>query len=76
MTMTFGEVKRVPESKPFYYSPIHDYTLKEDCFSMVGLFEDEMHLLRTKITEDWAIVEKRRNPDNGFLRIDIVKAGK
>ncbi|MBP1309199.1 hypothetical protein JOD82_002219 [Paenibacillus sp. 1182] len=72
--MTLEEVIAVLEAKPFWFSRIHDYTLKGDHVSMLGLFEESMEYLRTLIGEDWIFVERRRNPDNYFLRIDIVKS--
>jgi len=57
----------------FRFSPLHDYDLKVDHISMLGLFEDTMFYFRSKLSEDWAIIEKRRNPKNDFLRVDIIK---
>jgi len=70
--MTFEEVKDLMVK--FNFSPMHDYTLKEDHIEWLGLFEDTMFYLRSKLSDDWIIVEKRRNPENDFLRVDIIKA--
>jgi len=69
--MTFDEVKDLMVK--FNFSPMHDYTLKEDHIEWLGLFEDTMLYLRSKLSDDWAIIEKRRNPENDFLRVDIIK---
>ncbi|WP_206459383.1 hypothetical protein [Anaerovorax sp. IOR16] len=57
----------------FNFSPLHDYDLKENCIEWLGLFEDTMELLKTKLTDEWEIVERKRNSDNDFLRVDIVR---
>jgi len=69
--MTFDEVKKLMVELRF--SPLHDYDLKEDHISMLGLFEDTMFYLRSKLSNDWVIIEKRRNSENDFLRVDIIK---
>lgn len=56
------------------FSPLHDYDKKDDYISMLGIFEDDVILLDCVLPKGWIIVEKRRNPDNDFLRVDIVKS--
>jgi hypothetical protein len=41
---------------------------------MLGIFEEELPLIQSKLSNEWIITEKRRNPDNNFLRVDIIKA--
>lgn len=71
--MNISEVNAIVSGKPYFFSAMHDYTLQEDHISMLGLYEEDMVHLRTLISNDWAFIEKRRNPDNDFLRIDIIK---
>ncbi|MNK43705.1 hypothetical protein D3C87_624200 [compost metagenome] len=71
--MELVEVVKILEARPFWFSQMHDYTLKEDHVSMLGIYEENLEYLRTLISDEWVFVEKRRNPDNDFLRIDIVK---
>lgn len=59
--------------KPFWFSALHDYILKENHISMLGIYDETLECLRTLISDDWQFIEKRRNPENGFLRVDIVK---
>lgn len=69
--MDFDEVKELMVKMNF--SPMHDYTLKEDHIEWLGIFEDVMFYLRSKLSDDWVIIEKRRNPENNFLRVDIIR---
>jgi len=69
--MNFDEVKKLMVE--FRFSPMHDYTLKEDHIEWLGIFEDSMIYLRSKLSDDWVIIEKRRNPENDFLRVDIIR---
>lgn len=68
--MTYDQVKAVLDKMRF--SPLHDYNDKETYFESLGIFEEDMIYLREQLSEDWTIVEKRRNPDNDFLRVDII----
>lgn len=71
--MTLEEVIEVLYNHPFWFNPMKDYIPEEDHISTLGIFEDTMEHLRNFISDDWAFVERRRNPYNDFLRIDIVK---
>jgi hypothetical protein len=71
--MTFEEVIAVLQAKPYWFSSMHDYTLGDGEILALGIFEDVLEHLRTKLSDDWVFVERRRNTDNDFLRIDIVK---
>jgi hypothetical protein len=66
-------LEEVVGGKSYFYSRMHDYTLKEDHISGLGLYQEDMEHLRTLIPEEWSFVETRRNPDNDFIRINIVK---
>lgn len=44
-----------------------------DISVVLGYFEDFLPYLREAIEENWDIIERRRNPDNNFVRVDIVK---
>jgi hypothetical protein len=70
--MTFDEVKQLMIE--YRFSSLHDYDLKEDHIEWLGLFEDTMIELRSRLSDDWVIIEKRRNPKNDFLRVDIIKS--
>ncbi|GAB6989451.1 hypothetical protein [Paenibacillus pini] len=74
--MDLPKVVEILGGRPFWFSAIHDYTLKDDHISMLGIYEESLEYLRTLISADWVFVEKRRNPENDFLRIDIVKKSK
>jgi len=69
--MNFDDVKILLNE--LRYSPLHDYNLKEDYIEWLGLFEEDMVYLKNRLSIDWEIIEKRRNPENDFLRVDIVK---
>jgi hypothetical protein len=70
------QINEIISGKPYFFSVIHDYTLEHDHIRGLGLYEEDMIHLRTMIPEDWAFVETRRNTENDFLRINIVKAAK
>ena len=69
--MDINELVKVLQD--FNFSPLHDYDFKEDHIERLGLFEDTMEFLKTKLTDEWEIIELKRNPDNDFLRVDIVR---
>ncbi|GMX64471.1 hypothetical protein Elgi_37400 [Paenibacillus elgii] len=71
--MDIKQLDKALSGKPFFFSAIHDYTLKDDHIQGLGLYEEDMVHLRTMIPEDWVFIETRRNPENDFLRIKIVK---
>jgi hypothetical protein len=73
--MDIKQLNEMISGKPFFFSAMHDYTLEEDHISGLGLYEEDMIHLRTLIPVEWAFIETRRNPDNDFLRIDIIKRG-
>jgi len=57
------------------FSSLHDYTNAGDHIEWLGVFEDTLEDLKTFIPSDeWVITERRRNPDNDFLRVDITPA--
>jgi hypothetical protein len=58
----------------YNFSALHDYDDKSNYISMLGIFEEELPLIQSKLSNEWIITEKRRNPDNNFLRVDIIKA--
>lgn len=68
--MIYRDLKKVLDK--FNLSSLHDYNDKGDHVEWLGIYEDDMIFLRTLISQDWAIVERRRNPENNFLRVDIV----
>lgn len=57
------------------FDACHDYTDKNDHIEWLGIFEDTLADLKTFIPSDeWIITERRRNPSNDFLRVDITPA--
>jgi hypothetical protein len=57
----------------FNYSPLHDYDNKTDHIEWLGIYEEDAGFIKDLLPEGWVIVERRRNPDNDFLRVDIIK---
>lgn len=72
--MTIDEIKSVLNKLNF--SALHDYDDKGDYISKLGIFEEELPLIQNKLSKEWSIVERRRNPENNFLRVDIIRATK
>lgn len=66
------EVISVISDRPFFDSPLHDYTVNGDRIEWYGIFEESLELLQTMIPSHWQVIERKRNPSNGFLRVDIV----
>jgi len=58
------------------FSSLHDYNDKGDHIEWLGIFEEELPLIQSKLSKEWSIVERRRNPENNFLRVDIIKVTK
>lgn len=50
---------------------IHDYDVKDGYISWLGLFEDMIPYLKHLLSDEWEIIERKRNPYNGFCRYDI-----
>ncbi|QOS99951.1 hypothetical protein JNUCC42_04125 [Brevibacterium sp. JNUCC-42] len=72
--MTYDQVKTVLDKMRF--SPLHDYNDKGTYFEALGIFEEDLESLRQIVSNDWEFVERKRNPDNNFLRIDIIPSRK
>jgi len=72
--MIIDEIKSILNKLNF--SSLHDYNDKGNYISMLGIFEEELPLIQSKLSKEWSIVERRRNPENDFLRVDIIKHNK
>lgn len=70
--MDLKEVEHILVTK-LNCSRVHDYDIKEDYISWLGLFDDMILYLQSFLSDEWEIIEKRRNPSNGFCRYDIKK---
>ena len=68
---TIDEVRKVLTK--FNFSSLHDYDNKGDHIEMLGAFDDTIEYLREFISEEWEFILKRKNEENGFCRIDIVR---
>jgi hypothetical protein len=40
---------------------------------LLGIYADEVKELKKDLSDEWEIIERRRNPDNDFCRVDIIK---
>lgn len=49
--MDINQVEAILQGRPFFFSAIHDYTLKNDHIYMLGIHEETMVYLRTLIED-------------------------
>lgn len=70
--MDLNEVEHILITK-LHCDRIHDYDVKDDYISWLGLFDDIIPYLQSFLSNEWEIIERRRNPDNGFCRYDVKK---
>ena len=57
----------------FNLTSAHDYEVDADGIKHLGIDEGDLEDLRPRLGREWRVIQKRRNPENGFLRVDIIK---